>query len=77
MHDKRPALIARCMNTDDVSNAVTFARDRNLLLAVRGGGHSWPGKSVCDDGIMIDLSPMNTVTVDVDAQRARVRAARC
>ena len=45
MHDKRPALIARCMNNDDVANAVTFARERELLVAVRGGGHSWPGKS--------------------------------
>ncbi|MBT8088803.1 MAG: FAD-dependent oxidoreductase, partial [Gammaproteobacteria bacterium] len=56
MHDKRPALIARCLNSQDVSHAVTFARERELLVAVRGGGHSWPGKSVCDDGLMIDLS---------------------
>lgn len=71
MHDKRPALIARCLHNDDVSQAVSFARDHNLLVAVRGGGHSWPGKSVCDGGIMIDLSQMNTVTVDPDARRAR------
>ena len=70
MHDKRPALIARCLNSDDVSQAVTFARDRELLVAVRGGGHSWPGKSICDDGLMIDLSQMNTVSVDAEAQRA-------
>ena len=43
MHDKRPALIARCLSSEDVSNAVTFARERELLTAVRGGGHSWPG----------------------------------
>ncbi|HZW59354.1 MAG TPA: FAD-binding oxidoreductase, partial [Woeseiaceae bacterium] len=73
MHDKRPALIARCMSTDDVSQAVTFARERGLLTAVRGGGHSWPGKSVCDDGIMIDLALMNTVTVDANARRAHAR----
>jgi len=73
MHDRRPALIARCMNTDDVSNAVTFARERGLLTAVRGGGHSWPGKSVCDDGIVVDLSLMNTVSVDAPAMRARAR----
>jgi FAD/FMN-containing dehydrogenase len=73
MHDRRPALIARCMTSKDVSNAVTFARERGLLTAVRGGGHSWPGKSVCDDGIMIDLALMNTVAVDVDAKRARSR----
>jgi hypothetical protein len=73
MHDKRPALIARCMSSADVSNAVTFARERSLLTAVRGGGHSWPGKSVCDDGIVIDLSLMNTVAVDPAARRARAR----
>ena len=64
MHDKRPALIARCMTSEDVANAVTFARERDLLVAVRGGGHSWPGKSVCDDGLMIDLALMNTVNVN-------------
>ena len=73
MHDRRPALIARCLNTTDVSNAVSFARERGLLTAVRGGGHSWPGKSVCDDGIMIDLSLMNTVTADPAARRAHAR----
>jgi FAD/FMN-containing dehydrogenase len=71
MHDKRPALIARCLDSDDVSQAVTFARDNNLLVAVRGGGHSWPGKSVCDGGLMIDLSQMNRITVDSATQRAR------
>jgi FAD/FMN-containing dehydrogenase len=55
MHDKHPALIAQCTSTDDIRQAVTFARERDLLVAVRGGGHSWPGKSVCDGGIMIDL----------------------
>ena len=73
MHDKRPALIARCMSSRDVSHAVTFARERELLVAVRGGGHSWPGKSVCDDGIMIDLSLMNTVAADPDTRRALAR----
>jgi FAD/FMN-containing dehydrogenase len=70
MHDKRPALIARCVNSSDISKAVTFARERQLLVAVRGGGHSWPGLSVCDGGIMVDLSLMNTVTVDAAARRA-------
>jgi hypothetical protein len=73
MHDKRPALIARCLDANDASQAVSFARDNNLLLAVRGGGHSWPGKSVCDGGLMIDLSQMNTVTVDAGARRARAQ----
>ena len=70
MHDRRPALIAQCADTDDVRHAVDFARDNNLLVAVRGGGHSWPGKSVCDGGLMIDLSQMNTVAVDADARTA-------
>jgi FAD/FMN-containing dehydrogenase len=73
MHDRRPALIARCKSADDVGNAVTFARERSLLTAVRGGGHSWPGKSCCDDGLMIDLSEMYTVTVDPEAKRARAQ----
>lgn len=73
MHDKRPALIARCASAEDVSSAVNFARGNNLLVAVRGGGHSWPGKSVCDGGLMIDLSQMNTATVDADMQRASVK----
>ena len=70
MHDRRPALIARCAGNDDVRHAVDFARDNNLLLAVRGGGHSWPGKSVCDGGLMIDLSQMNTVTADAGTRTA-------
>jgi len=70
MHDKRPALLARCLNNDDVSNAVTFAAERDLLVAVRGGGHSWPGKSICDDGLMIDLSQLTEVTVDSATQSA-------
>ena len=64
MHDKRPALIAQCQTTDDVVQAVNFARDHGLLTAIRGGGHSWPGKSVCDDGIMISLADMHQVDVD-------------
>ena len=70
MHDKRPALIAMCTSAEDVSHAVTFARERELLVAVRGGGHSWPGKSVCDGGLMINLSRMNNVTVNPDTRRA-------
>ena len=70
MHDKHPALIARCVNDDDVRHAVTFARERGLLTAVRGGGHSWPGKSTCDGGMMIDLALRNGVAVDPVSRRA-------
>ena len=70
MHDRRPALIARCDDHADVQHAVTVARERNLLVAVRGGGHSWPGLSVADGGLMIDLALQNTVTVDPARQRA-------
>lgn len=64
MVDKRPALIARCAGVADVITAVGFARDRALPVAVRGGGHNVAGNSVCDDGLVIDLSLMNSVRVD-------------
>jgi len=73
MIDKHPALIARCEGVEDVVRAVTFVRERELLLAVRGGGHSFPGYSSCDGGLVIDLSPMRTVEVRSDT--ATVRAA--
>jgi len=69
--DKHPALIARCEGAADVSAAITFARERNLLVAVRGGGHSISGKSVCEGGLMIDMSNMNSVRVDRDKRTAR------
>ncbi len=72
MIDRRPALIARCADEDDVVAAVNFARDHELLVSVRCGGHSVAGKSVCDSGLMIDLSAMNAVTIDPDAKTARV-----
>ena len=58
-----PALIARCAGVADVITAVRFARDTGLLVAVRGGGHSFPGLSVCDGGLLIDLSPMKGIRV--------------
>jgi FAD/FMN-containing dehydrogenase len=72
MVDRRPALIARPTSTDDVATAVSFAREHDLLIAVRGGGHSIPGLSTCDDGIVIDLSRMGAAEVDPQARTARV-----
>ncbi|MGW7682443.1 FAD-binding oxidoreductase [Kribbella sp. NPDC054772] len=68
-HDKRPALIVRCHGAADVIRAVEFARSEGLALAVRGGGHSIPGFSTTDGGLVIDLSPMNTVRIDPDRRR--------
>src|SRR6266481_5616370 len=72
--DRHPGLIARCSGVADVRSAVRFARDRGLLVAVRGGGHSFPGLSVCDDGLVIDLGPMKGIRVDPDAQTVRAQA---
>src|SRR5688572_1841452 len=71
MFDKRPALIARCAGAEDVVRSVNFARTNNLLVAVRGGGHSLSGQSVCDDGLMIDLAGMRDVRVDSALRVAR------
>ena len=73
MIDKRPAMIARCSGPADVINSVNFARENNLLISVRGGGHNFPGNSVCNDGLMIDLSQMTGVRVDPDARRVRAQ----
>jgi FAD/FMN-containing dehydrogenase len=72
MIDKRPALIALCADADDVATAVSFARERGLLLAVRGGGHNGAGFGTCDDGIVIDLSGLKEIDVDPDARTASV-----
>jgi len=74
MVDKRPALIARCAGTADVIQCVRFARGRDLLVSVRGGGHNYAGKSVCDGGLMIDLSPMKGVHVDPGRRTVRAQA---
>jgi hypothetical protein len=62
--DKRPGLVARCTSTEDVVAAVSFARTNDLTFAVRGGAHSFPGNSTCDDGLVIDLSGMKKIDVD-------------
>ena len=64
MIDKRPALIARCSGVADVTAALAFGLEHELPIAVRGGGHNVAGKAVCDDGIVIDLSPMKGIRVD-------------
>ncbi len=72
MIDRRPGLIARCVDAADVQTAVNFARQHNLLLAVRGGGHNGAGLGSCDDGLVIDLSSMKGIHVDRAAGTVRV-----
>lgn len=73
MIDRRPAIIARCAGAGDVIACVRFAREHNLLTSIRGGGHSVAGKSVCDDGLMIDLSAMKGIRVDPARRTARAQ----
>ena len=72
MINKHPALIVRCVDVADVIAAVNFAREHELTLAVRGGGHSGPGLGTCDDGLVVDLSGMKGIRVDPVARTARV-----
>jgi len=72
MIDKRPALIAQCMDVADVMSAVNFAREHHLPLAVRGGGHNGPGLGTCDGGLVIDLARMKGIRVDPAARTVRV-----
>ena len=69
--NKHPALIAQCTGVADVIDAVNFAREHDLLVAVRGGGHNVAGNATCDGGLVIDLGAMNAVRVDVTARRVR------
>jgi FAD/FMN-containing dehydrogenase len=73
MADRRPALVVRPTGTDDVIAAVRFAREQDLVIAVRGGGHSIAGLSTCDGGIVIDLSGMRGVEIDAKQRVARVQ----
>jgi FAD/FMN-containing dehydrogenase len=72
MIDKHPALIAQCATVADIIAAVNFARDNDIIVAIRGGGHNGPGLGTVDDGLVIDLSRMNGVRVDPQARTARV-----
>jgi hypothetical protein len=72
--DKHPGLIARCSEAADVVRAVKFSRANNLLVAVKSGGHNVAGRALCDDGIVIDLSATNRVSVDAELRAVRVQA---
>ena len=74
MIDKRPHLIARCVDQADVRAAVTFGREQGMLVAIRGGGHNGPGLGSCDDGLVIDLSLLKSVRVDPARRTVRVDA---
>ena len=67
--DRRPALIARCADSDDVIQAVNLARQENLLVSVRGSGHNVAGFAVCDNGLVIDLSGMGTTIPSCNSRR--------
>jgi FAD/FMN-containing dehydrogenase len=75
MFTSRPAVIARCLATADVVDAVRFARTHGLELAVRGGSHSVAGKSVCEGGLLLDLSLMKGIHVDPRARTVRAQGA--
>ena len=72
MIDRHPAIVARCGDVDDVVRSIRFAREKDLVIAVRSGGHSVGGFSTCDDGIVIDLSLMRGVRVDPEQRTAQV-----
>ncbi len=71
--DRHPAIVARCLGAADVIQALKFARDENLLVAIRSGGHNIAGNAVCDDGLLIDLSLMRSVRIDPTSRTAHVQ----
>jgi len=72
MIDRRPAVIVQCAEADDVSHAISYARENGLELSIRGAGHNIAGSALCDNGVLIDFSNMKTVSVDVQNRRAYV-----
>jgi FAD/FMN-containing dehydrogenase len=74
MFDRKPRLVVRCTGAPDVVAGVALARETQLPLAIKGGGHSVNGHASCDDGILLDLSPMKEITVDADAHTVRAQA---
>jgi len=72
MIDKKPAAIVQCASADDVSETIKFARENGVEFSVRGAGHNIAGNSLCDDGILLDLSTMTNVEIDSDKKRAFV-----
>jgi FAD/FMN-containing dehydrogenase len=74
MIDKRPGLVARVQDSSDVAQVVRFAREHDLLLAIKGAGHNIAGRGVCDGGIVIDFAEMKAVNVDPGSQKAIVEA---
>ena len=73
MIDRRPAAIARCLGVGDVISCVNFAREHDLALSIKGGGHNISGLAVCEGGLMLDMSLMRGVWVDPDARVARAQ----
>ena len=69
--DRRPRLIARCTDVADVIAAVKFSREHKLALSIRGGGHNAAGSGICDDGLVIDLSPIRYIRVDPKKRHVR------
>jgi FAD/FMN-containing dehydrogenase len=72
MIERRPALIVRCAEADDVPHAISFARENGLEISIRGGGHNIAGNALCNNGVMIDFSTMRNVRVDAEKKRAYV-----